>query len=274
MKRKSQQIIPIAAEQKQQIAALTETILQLENEMEQFLQLASHELKAPLRKINTFTERFLEKYGYSLNEEGSNYLLRIKKNIDAMQSLIDGFTRLSKSGMEKGVGKNFSICDLNEVANRVLEEFSPLILEKNATVTLSPLPVLEGNFSQLKELFAHLIDNSLKFQPENQAPDISIEASELKNDEKGSYGLPLGKKYFKINFKDNGIGLKENQRELLFKPLVRLNGKSAFEGNGLGLALCKKIAGAHHGIICAYTNNSGCRITLILPQTANNADSG
>ncbi len=233
-------------------------------EKEDFISMAAHELKAPLRKITTFSEQLVKKSSESLNEQALPYLQRIENNIKAMQSLVDDLSELSK--IESGA--NFAKFNLNLILKEVLQELTLKIKAKNATIHLPALPSLECNFKQMKEVFKNLLDNSLKFQPKNQEPQIQIELNLLSAGEKNELNLPVKPIYYKISVSDNGIGFENKDALKIFKPFQRLNGRSEYPGNGIGLAICKKITDAHRGLLYAngYEKN-GCVFVLILPQT-------
>ena len=234
-----------------------------QKERDDFIYLASHDLKAPLRKIITFTERLIEKSGTQLNEEALSYLQRIEKNVLSMQSLVDGLSELS----EIEANAHFEKCDLNKIINEILKESEALLKKNNAAVHLSTLPTLDCNILLLKKVFKNIIDNSVKFQPKGQSAQISIESDLLNVEEKINLNLPIGEVYYKIKFADNGIGFNDEDAVKILKPFERLNDRSTYPGNGLGLAICNKIIKKHHGIFYAKgQNNAGSLFVLILPS--------
>lgn len=255
---------------------IEERIIQLEKELkqasevfhcskkekEEFIYIASHDLKAPLRKINTFTERLIRLAGEDLNQDALSCISRIQKNVFAMQSLIDDLSKLSEIE-----AKDFENCNLNDILNAVLEESSAGWKINSAALHISDLPVIYGNPSQLKLVFKNIIDNAVKFQPEGQRPEISISADLLKEDEKLKHHLPAENAYYEIKFADNGIGFNTKEAVEILKPFVRLNGKSSYPGNGIGLAICDKIIKLHNGILYAKPiQNKGSVFVLILPE--------
>jgi len=234
-----------------------------QKENEEFIYIASHDLKAPLRKLSTFSSRLSEKAGNLLGQEGLSYLQRIEKTVAAMQSLVDSLSALSE--IETGI--NFVNCDLNLIMNQLIKELEEIFQQKNATIKISQLPIIEANAAQMKEVFKNLINNSLLFQPEGQAPQIIVTSELLNREEKTDYNLDSGKEYYKIEFTDNGIGFNQEYANQIFKPFKRLHGKSTYPGNGLGLAICKKIVIMHQGNMYAKGNeNAGSLFVLILPQ--------
>jgi signal transduction histidine kinase len=256
--------------QEQRIEELEKKLLEtmknlncFQKERDDFIYLASHDLKAPLRKIITFTERLIEKSGAQLNEEALSYLQRIEKNVLSMQSLVDGLSELS----EIEANAHFEKCDLNKIINEVLKESEAILKKNNAAVHLSTLPTLDCNILLLKKVFKNIIDNSVKFQPKGQSAQISIESDLLNVEEKINLYLPVGEVYYKIKFADNGIGFNDEDRVKILKPFERLNDRSTYPGNGLGLAICNKIIKMHQGIFYAKgQDNAGSLFVLILPS--------
>ena len=130
------------------------------------------------------------------------------------------------------------------------------------------LPTLRGSEIQYKQLFKNLFENAIKFRQLNSIPSIQVITKPSTDQEKKLFGLEREKKYFTIEFRDNGIGFEEHNAEKIFEPFVRLHPKSEYEGNGLGLFICKKIVANHRGIIYALANEKeGARFMLILPET-------
>ncbi len=242
----------------------TNTLNEYKKEYEEFILIASHDLQAPLRKLSTFIEKLTDKCK-DASEEAKPYIDRIQSSLANMRSMVDSLSTLSAVTETK---QDFQKCDLNQVVQNILENVKQLT-ESNAAITCSPLPIIEGNCTQLKHLFQNLINNSIKFQKKDTALQISIDSKQINEEEKKIFDLSSGKTYFKIEITDNGIGFEDQYAEKIFKAFHRLHGKSEYEGSGLGLAICKKIMEKHDGIIYAKaTKISGARFTLILPQKA------
>ena len=126
----------------------------------------------------------------------------------------------------------------------------------------------KGDAEQYCCLFKNLLENAIKFSKKDSVPNIQIRSSVVSPEEKDQFNLEGDRLYYKIEITDNGIGFKKDYTEKIFRPFVRLHGKSQFPGNGMGLAICKKIMNVHHGIIYAESlENEGARFTLVLPET-------
>jgi len=233
----------------------------MEKELGEYIQLASHELKGPLRKVRTFAELLSSRTAKNLDQESVGYIERMMNNLELMQSLLDALTEYAMFD----IGNIDKRCDLNSILEEAKNYFNTMPDDKKPEYDKVDLPQIQGNESALKKVFISLLDNSIKFQSTEHPLKIKITCEEVRQEEKLKNILHSKTKYSKIVFADNGIGLPQEDCELIFKPFARLNGKSAYKGNGLGLALCKKIVEAHNGIIYASPIESGCCITLILP---------
>jgi len=236
-----------------------------EKEYIDFIDLAAHELDAPMRKLSLLTGRLTDKFEIvSQNKDMHGYIDRIKSCVRDMQSVIENMTVLAKVASDSPSHKT---CNLGDIVQNVVEELVSPISGSNAVLRIASLPVVAGNANQLHRLFKNLLDNSLKFTNENSTPEISIRALLTTEGEKDNLKLPANQLYQKIEITDNGIGFKNEYAEKIFRPFVRLHGKSKYSGYGMGLAICKKIVENHRGFIYANSNEKeGARFTILLPQ--------
>jgi light-regulated signal transduction histidine kinase (bacteriophytochrome) len=240
---------------------------QYKKDQEEFIYLASHELQAPLRKLSIFVERLTDKFKDPAGKDTKTYIERIQSTLAGMRNIINNVTALSEINSS---GPDFQKCDLNEVLQIALQEIQPSVPEHKEVVTFPFLPVIEGNYDQLKDLFKRLLHNSFKFYKKNADLEIKIDSKQVNREERKAFGLPGNRNYFKIEITDNGIGFDEKYSERIFQPFQRLHGKSDYEGDGFGLAICKKIVEKHNGIIFASsTKEPGTRFTFILPEAHN-----
>ena len=230
-----------------------------------FVEAAAHDLHAPLRKLSILIDRVFTKHAEQFPADAQEYVTRINSCIEEMRLLIDGMTELAKAEVHAFA---FVDCDLNIIIQQTLDVLNEEIKEKNAKIEVNPLPVIKGNHVQYQQLFKNLLENAIKFSRKDVSPAICISCEAMKRDEKLFFKLPLNKEYYKIEISDNGIGFNQVNAERIFEPFVRLHSKSEYEGSGLGLSICKKIADNHDGIIYAEgEENKGSRFTLILPET-------
>lgn len=248
----------IALEQK--IKQLNITNLHLQ----EFVYIASHDLKEPLRKISTFGERLQTKIGNSLSDEGTMYLDRLLKSSRNMESLLDELLAFSRISLEE---LKFEKTSLAKCLESVISDLELSIEESQASITFDKLPEIEANPTQIKQLFSNLLSNALKFKSKNQTPLINITCSEKKANQKNAIYPNLKTDSYLIEIRDNGIGFEQEYAEKIFLMFQRLNGKAEYSGSGVGLAICKKIIDNHHGLIFANSIvNKGSVFTLILPK--------
>lgn len=154
------------------------------------------------------------------------------------------------------------------IINDVLEELLHRNPEKKIQTNLSPIPMLEGDPGQYRQLFHQLLKNAVSYAKKDEPVVIDISAETLKTTEQNELPVQQNKLYIKIRVSDQGIGFKPEYAGKVFRPFTRLHGKSEYPGTGMGLAICKKIVENHGGIIYAESNeNMGASFTLILPQS-------
>jgi signal transduction histidine kinase len=234
-------------------------------EYSEFIHLATHDLDAPLRKLSTLVGMLTKKLKPGFDDgDALGYIDRIESCVADMRSLIDSMSTLSQVTSDP---EPIKLCDLQKIGQEVIDGLQGTIRQKNAIVQISDLPSIEGMPLQLRLLLKNLLENSLKFSRPDVAPEIQLISSQLTDEEKKQKGLAENI-YYKIEIIDNGIGFKAENSEKIFKPFVRLHGKSQYAGTGIGLAIARKIADNHQGLLFAESKeNYGSRFVLILPQT-------
>jgi len=227
-------------------------------EISSFAYVASHDLKEPLRKIQTFASRIPENID---NPEAVMDLLnKISGSASRMQKLMEDLLTYSQLSATNGLLQKI---DLNIVIEAVLKDLELSIVDKHAQLKIDVLPAINGIAFQLEQLFLNLISNALKFSKVDVPPVITIKCSTLQGKE-----IPLGlsndlKKYYKITVADNGIGFLEEHSQKIFDVFQKLHDKRAFAGSGVGLAIVKRIMENHNGLIMAEGKpNEGATFTL------------
>ncbi|GGB77710.1 PAS domain-containing sensor histidine kinase [Dyadobacter sediminis] len=224
-------------------------------ELASFSYVASHDLQEPLRKIRAFSSRILEKQPH-FSDSTKDYFNRIVSAATRMQKLIEALLSYSNTGNSE---VSFVDTDLNKILEDVQTDLEDLIEEKNVTIEVSRLPVLRVIPLQFQQLLQNLISNSIKYSKPHVPPFIKIRAEMTHELEKGS-------SYWKISVSDNGIGFDQRYESRIFDLFQRLHGKSEFEGTGIGLAICKKIAQNHHGFMSAKgMPGEGSTFSVYLP---------
>jgi PAS domain S-box-containing protein len=237
------------------ITELKHTQLSLErsnHELESFAYVASHDLKEPLRKIQSFGERLKSTAAESLGSEGRDYLERMLKAAVRMNGLIDDLLTYSRV---TSTHHPFTSVDLAAVAREVLDDLSAMIERTGASVTLGELPVLEADPTQMRQLLQNLVANALKFHRQGVPPVVSVRAT-----------LDPRLQRCELRVEDNGIGFEEKYTDRIFNVFQRLHGRVQYEGSGIGLAICRKIAERHGGTIGARsTPGEGATFHVSLP---------
>lgn len=235
---------------------------QSNSNLQEFAYVASHDMKEPLRKISTFGEMLFQFTTDNLSDKGKFYVEKMIEGSKRMQNMIDdllSFAVISNN-------KSFERVNLNDILRKVLSDLEMKINEEHAIINSSDLPEATVVPGQFEQLFLNLIGNSLKFRKKDVELQIDITHSYLDADEIKQAGLPQRTKYLKISFKDNGIGFEPEYTQKIFGMFQRLHGKVDFEGSGIGLSVCKKIAENHGGLITASSAlGEGARFDVIIP---------
>lgn len=226
-------------------------------ELEEFAAIASHDIQEPLRKIAAFGEKLVEDYEPLLDERGRNYLDRMVQASERLQVLVRdliAFARVTQSV------QSITQVDLNRLLDEVMLDLEVSIEESEAVVERGTLPMIEGNRTQLHQLFQNLVGNALKFHKKNTPPRVTLSWREIMTGE------------YEFTVMDNGIGFDEKYLERVFRPFERLHTLlEGYRGSGIGLALCKKIAEAHGGTITAKSRpGEGSTFIIRLPATQGN----
>ncbi|WP_281337274.1 PAS domain-containing protein [Flavobacterium eburneipallidum] len=232
-------------------------------ELNEFNQVASHDLQEPLRKIQTFISRINDRDKEKMSETGKEYLSRMERASNRMRVLINDLLQYSKANRSE---KNLVETNLNDVLKDSLSELSQNIEDKKAIVSYAKLPEINGIHFQMQQLFTNLLSNSLKYAKENIPPIITIDCTEIIAKTEVLLNDKSLKKYYKISLTDNGIGFEQEHAEKIFLLFNRLHGKTEYHGTGVGLAICKKIVENHKG--CIFANsipNEGATFTIFLP---------
>lgn len=231
---------------------LLENINQLKatnEDLERFAYVASHDLQEPLRKIILFSDQLTIKYGEILKQEGATSVERIIKAAERMQMLIRNILSFSRSSINSGAYQN---TDLNLLLEGLLPDLEISIQQKNATIDIAPMPLMNIVSDQFRQLFQNLIINALKFSKTDVPPHIQISAEILKGMQLPNISTEhYDDEFYTIYVKDNGIGFEQKYADKIFTLFNRLNSTDKYEGTGIGLSICKKIVEQHHGTISA-----------------------
>lgn len=240
--------------------------LELQNinkELTSFTYVSSHDLQEPLRKIQTFGSIILANEFDNLSEAGRKNFSRIQVAAARMTKLIQDLLTYSRTTATE---KNFEKTDFNFLLGEIAGEFSDALEEKNGTLTISNMPVLEAIPFQIRQLFTNLISNAVKFAKEGTPLVITIKGSEVKGSAINLPNIDASQNYFHIVIKDNGIGFSQEYAARIFEVFQRLHGRNEYDGTGIGLAICMKIAENHRAVINATSHTGkGATFNLYFP---------
>ncbi|WP_417941449.1 ATP-binding protein [Flavobacterium sp. RS13.1] len=241
-------------ELKKQVAENTEQLKRSNDDLLHFANVVSHDLREPVRKIKIFNSFLRNEKNSHFNDNSIKYLNKIDQSAERMQNIIEGI--LDYSTLDKNKQPIEDI-DLNEIIENIQTDLELVIREKQATVTTSNLPFIQGAPILINQLFYNLVQNALKFSRTGTQTTIMITSQPISVD---------GNEMVQISIKDNGIGLEAAFTEKIFNAFERLHSKDQYEGNGLGLSLCRKIAKRHNGSITAKgEKDNGAEFIVTLP---------
>ncbi len=219
-------------------------------ELQDFAAIASHDLQEPLRKIIIFGDR-LETQISNQDPQGPETLKRMQKSAERMRRFIDDLLAFSKVAAKT---KKLAPIDLNKLVPQVVEDLDLMIKKSQGKVFMGRLPIISGDNFQMRQLFQNLISNALKYHKTDVPPVIKIRCSSKTGG------------FYRISVEDNGIGFDEKYTHKIFKPFERLHTNDQYEGTGMGLAICQKIATQHGGEITVKSKPSqGTIFTISLP---------
>lgn len=238
-----------------------EELIRSNQELQQFAQIASHDLQEPLRKIQAFGERLQSKCGEALDDSAKDYLSRMRAAAERMQTLIQDLLSYSRVTSK---AQPFELVDLQEIVQGVLSDLEVRLENTGGRVILGKLPRIEADPLQMRQLFQNLIGNALKYHRPEVPPIVNVSAHPVTDNVAGVAGSS-GETCWQIVVEDNGIGFDEEYCERIFGMFQRLHGRTEYEGTGVGLAICRKIVERHGGRITAkglLTQGSTFTITI------------
>jgi PAS domain S-box-containing protein len=220
-------------------------------ELEQFAYVASHDLQEPLRIVSSYLSLLKRRYGSKLGDDADTFINYAVDGAHRMQSLILDLLQLSRIGSQ---GQALEPINLRPVINQAIANLELVIADTGAVVKVGTLPDVMGDKPQLLRLFQNLIGNSLKYRHPDRKPVITIDACQ----DGGMWHLVL---------EDNGQGIGETFREKVFMIFQRLHTREQAEGNGIGLAICRKVVERHGGAIWIDGDeNLGTRFHITLKR--------
>ncbi|WP_049925775.1 PAS domain-containing sensor histidine kinase [Halopiger goleimassiliensis] len=245
-------ILTTGIERQEYERRLNETVDELEasNErLEQFAYAASHDLQEPLRMISSYLQLVERRYADQLDEDGEEFIAYAVDGAERLQAMIDGLLEYSRIDTQ---GDPFEPVDLEAVLADVRTDLQVLIEQHDATVRVESLPTVSGDPRQLRQLFQNLLSNAIQYSGD-EPPRIEVWA-----DRTGSG--------WEISVQDDGIGIDPDEIHRVFQVFQRLHSREEYDGTGIGLALCQRIAERHDGDVHIDSEPGvGTTVTVTLP---------
>ena len=239
------------AQKNAKILQLNEKLEAANENMQMFAYSVSHDLKEPVRMVNSFMKLFHKKYGESLDDKAHKYVNFALDGAGRLDGMINDLLEYYRAS---GI-KSDEMVDLNEVMDEVLELLQKQITDRNARIAITSLPVLQGSHTGWRQIFQNLVSNAIKFVPEKRSPEINISATQ-------------GDKSWQISVSDNGIGIEPEFQDSVFIHFKRLHKNSDYEGTGMGLAIVKRIVENFDGDIKVESEpDKGSTFTITIGST-------
>lgn len=241
----------LLADQSEAIRRQNQLLQQSNADLEQFAYAASHDLREPLRTIRSYLQLLERRFTDSIDETGREFIQFATDGASRMDTLLKdllAYSRIGRSGMQ------VDWVDMKGLVANVLDSLHRQISDTHAVIRVSELPKIKGFESELHLLFQNLVSNALKFHKEGVIPEIRIKAQSYAD-------------YYIFSVSDNGIGIPDEFKDSIFNIFQRLHARNSFEGTGIGLAICKKVASEHQGEIWLESKeNQGATFFIKLPR--------
>lgn len=220
-------------------------------DLAQFAYVLSHDLQEPLRTVASYVGLLARRYQGELDETAQTYIRYAVDGAARMQTLISDLLLYSRAGTQELHVERVS---LDDVLNVALANLRATIDETGTIIHRGPLPCVLADERKLAQVFQNLIANAIKFRKPDQTADISIGAS-------------AGDGLWKVCVEDRGIGFEQQYTDRIFEVFQRLHGTSHYQGNGIGLAICRRVIEHHGGKLSATsTVGSGSIFCFTLPE--------
>jgi len=226
--------------------------------LEDFAFIASHDLQEPLRKILSFGQRLETVAGPLLEGPAKQYLARMLNAATRMRTLVSDILTYSQAAVAT---QPFARADLAAIARDVVADLEIAIADTGGRVELGGLPAIDADPVQMRQLLQNLVGNALKFRRPGVAPVVRVDAA------------PSAEDCVLLTVTDNGIGIKSDHLDRIFRVFERLHSRGEYEGSGVGLAVCRRIVERHGGsIVATSTLGQGTTFSVTLPATHEDAE--
>ena len=240
-----------------------EELLKMNKELESFAYVSSHDLQEPLRKIQTFTSRIMEKEYDNLSENGQNYLNRMRVAAERMQQLINDLLAYSRTKVQE---RKFENVDLVVIIREVEDDLKDDFAKKKGRIEMPESCRVNVIPFQFRQLIYNLLSNAIKFAKSDENLLITVKFDVIKGYVVNHANITDNKEYCHISVADNGIGFDSSYKDKIFEIFQRLHGREEYTGTGIGLAIVKKIVDNHNGLITADGElNKGATFNIYIP---------
>ena len=245
-----------------------EDLEKMNKELQSFAYISSHDLQEPLRKIQTFSTRIVEKEYDNLSDGGKEYFRKMQDSAKRMQILIEDLLAYSRTSTAE---RTFEKTDLNDIVEEVKEDLNEEFDQKHATLETGEMCNADVIPFQFRQLIYNLISNSLKFAKPGRPSRIKVRSEHISSKKLQDEKFIPETNYCHISISDNGIGFDSQYSEKIFEVFQRLHGRDQYKGTGIGLAIVKKIVENHHGIITAKGQlDKGATFDIYIPAEQKN----
>jgi light-regulated signal transduction histidine kinase (bacteriophytochrome) len=236
-----------------ELKAASADLLRSNEELDHFASVASHDLQEPMRMIRIYGELLKRRLGDKLDAPAVKLLDMVIDGARRMQDLIRSLLEYSRAGNDVLV---IQAVDMQEIVAGVRINLDRLIHRAKASIDCGPLPKISGDGTSITRLVQNLFSNALKFRSKDRPCVITVRAVESERD-------------WTFTVADNGIGIRKEDFDRIFRIFQRLNAPGEYTGNGIGLASCKKIVERHHGRLWVESQQQvGTTFFFSLPKLA------
>ncbi|GGC14595.1 PAS domain-containing sensor histidine kinase [Dyadobacter sediminis] len=240
-------------------------LMRSNQDLQQFAYISSHDLQEPLRKIQSLGTMLEQRFSKQLGIEGKQLLDRMIKSGARMSNLIHDLLAFSYLSAKQ---QHFDLVSLDEILTDVINKLDLEIAERQALIEVNTLGTVQGDKSQLGQLFQNLVSNAIKFTLSSVRPHVRIECFQRSRGELPSELQPgsNANQFIQISISDNGVGFDTYHLDRIFQMFQRLHTRSEFPGTGIGLAICKRVVENHGGGITANSKpGKGATFCIYLP---------
>lgn len=254
----------------QKLRTLASELARSNRELQDFTSVASHDLQEPLIKVRMFADRLQKELGSQLDDKCADYLERIINGTTRMRTLIDDLLSLSRVTTK---AQPFSSVALGDIAQEVVSDLEARIEHTGGQVIITPLPVIEADASQMRQLIQNLVGNALKYHRSGVPPVVKVFARVFSERRQLADTVSSSASLCQLFVMDNGIGFDEKYIDRIFAPFQRLVSRSSYEGSGMGLAICRKIVERHGGRMTARSvEGEGSTFIVTMPMKQRTVD--